>query len=96
MVTNLSFLSLIVSSLILWFFFVIGYLAKPVTKGNWYTETPGHLFSHKSMEIEAQLVDAFQEDNWATGMFSHSNIRFAKSPVLIHLRISTQVLVDVC
>eukprot|EP00571_Detonula_confervacea_P017647 CAMPEP_0172312770 /NCGR_PEP_ID=MMETSP1058-20130122/18549_1 /TAXON_ID=83371 /ORGANISM="Detonula confervacea, Strain CCMP 353" /LENGTH=2999 /DNA_ID=CAMNT_0013026315 /DNA_START=101 /DNA_END=9097 /DNA_ORIENTATION=+ len=46
----------------------IGHLSKPVTKGNWYTETQTHLFSHKTMEREAQLVDAFQEDGWSTGV----------------------------
>jgi uncharacterized protein (DUF1501 family) len=46
----------------------IGHLHKPVTKGNWYTETRTHLFSHKTMEREAQLVDAFQEDGWSTGV----------------------------
>jgi hypothetical protein len=45
----------------------IGHLSKPVTKNNWYTETKTHLFSHKTMEREAQLVDAFQEDGWSTG-----------------------------
>jgi uncharacterized protein (DUF1501 family) len=46
----------------------IGHLHKPVTKNNWYTETRTHLFSHKTMEREAQLVDAFQEDGWSTGV----------------------------
>ncbi len=46
----------------------IGHLAKPVTKGNWFTETKTHLFSHTTMERECQLVDAFQEDGWSTGM----------------------------
>ena len=46
----------------------IGHLHKPVTKFNWATETRTHLFSHKTMEREAQLVDAFQEDGWSTGM----------------------------
>lgn len=46
----------------------IGHLAKPVTKRNWYTETRTHLFSHTTMEREAQLVDAFQEDGWSTGV----------------------------
>ena len=49
------------------FFSNIGHLSKPVTKNNWYTETKTHLFSHKTMEREAQLVDAFQEDGWSTG-----------------------------
>lgn len=47
----------------------IGHLHKPVTKNNWYTETRTHLFSHKTMEREAQLVDAFQEDGWSTGQY---------------------------
>lgn len=46
----------------------IGHLHKPVTKANWFTETKTHLFSHKTMEREAQLVDAFQEDGWSTGV----------------------------
>lgn len=46
----------------------IGHLHKPVTKNNWFTETKTHLFSHKTMEREAQLVDAFQEDGWSTGV----------------------------
>lgn len=46
----------------------IGHLSKPVTKRNWYTETRTHLFSHTTMEREAQLVDAFQEDGWSTGV----------------------------
>ena len=50
----------------------IGHLHKPVTKNNWYTETKTHLFSHKTMEREAQLVDAFQEDGWSTGQYIDS------------------------
>jgi hypothetical protein len=50
------------------FFANIGHLHKPVTKNNWFTETQTHLFSHKTMEREAQLVDAFQEDGWSTGV----------------------------
>ena len=49
----------------------VGHLHKPVTKGNWRTETATHLFSHKTMEREAQLVDAFQEDGWSTGKDTH-------------------------
>ena len=49
----------------------IGHLHKPVTKNNWAYETRTHLFSHSTMEREAQLVDAFQEDGWSTGMWSN-------------------------
>ena len=46
----------------------IGHLHKHVTKRTWRTETPTHLFSHSTMSREAQLVDAFQEDGWSTGV----------------------------
>ena len=46
----------------------IGHLHKHVTKRTWRTETRTHLFSHSTMGREAQLVDAFQEGGWSTGV----------------------------
>ena len=49
-------------------YFSSAHIILDFTKGNWYTETQTHLFSHTTMGREAQLVDAFQEDGWSTGM----------------------------
>ena len=38
-----------------------GYLSKPITKYNYFTEVKTQLFSHHSKMIESNLVDTFSE-----------------------------------
>jgi len=46
----------------------MGLLFKPVTRRNYRTETRTHLFSHKTMERSAELVDVFQDGGFSTGV----------------------------